>query len=284
MCPIHDIDVKKNDMSIEEFKFIIDNLPQTVDTINPTGLGESSLNKDFINMLKYAKSKNLVIDHTTNGSILKLEALHYIDNLSYSLDGITSDVLNNIRKNIKVDVAIDKLLSIKKYISTNNLNTKLRINTAVNKLNYKDINNLYKFCDTESINLNITPTVNNYNHNSHFFNEMEKSIAENSEVINWKEIAYNYINNDYNFKLEIWYPKREMKGYCTFNFRDIFINNQSEIISCCRRLARPEKFGNLKKMSISEIFNTNKMKKFKDAHLNGSKFELCDKCSYGVNI
>jgi radical SAM protein with 4Fe4S-binding SPASM domain len=235
-------------------------------------------------MLEYAKYKGFEIRHTTNGSIFNVEALKYIDVLTYSLDGISKNILDNIRKNIKVDEAIDKLIFIKNYIKNNSLDTKLRINTALNKINYIDIDNLYKFCDIESIDLTITPTVNNYNHNSSFFLNMEKSIKEDNIMIDWMTVANTYISNNYNFHLEIFYPKREVKGLCTFNFKDIFINNQGNLISCCRRLARPEEFGDLKVQSIDEVFNTKKMKVFKEAHLNNKPFELCDKCSYGVPL
>lgn len=55
-------------LTLDQFKEIIDKLGNTICHIVPYGFGESLLNKDFVPMMEYAKSKGILFSLTTNGT------------------------------------------------------------------------------------------------------------------------------------------------------------------------------------------------------------------------
>jgi len=69
MCENRLIKDPKNDMTLEQFRKVIDGMP-TLISINLTGIGESLLNKDIFDMIAYAKKKGIYVWFTTNGTLL----------------------------------------------------------------------------------------------------------------------------------------------------------------------------------------------------------------------
>jgi len=89
------------DMTFEEFKAIINQFPK-LKWIGLTGIGESFLNKDFIKMLEYVKSKNIIvelydsfffIDEKTAEKLLDLK----VEKIFVSLDATTKETYEKIR-------------------------------------------------------------------------------------------------------------------------------------------------------------------------------------------
>jgi MoaA/NifB/PqqE/SkfB family radical SAM enzyme len=89
------------DMSFEEFKSIVDQFPR-LKWIGLTGIGESFLNKDFMKMLRYVKSKDVIvelydtfffIDEKTAEELIDLE----VDKIVASVDAATKETYEKIR-------------------------------------------------------------------------------------------------------------------------------------------------------------------------------------------
>lgn len=286
MCPLDDIKSpnKSIDMTLNEFKNIINKLPKSVTKINMQGLGESYLHNDFLEMLKYAKEKNLFLWNINNGSLFNMKTIHYLDEIWFSLDSVISQELENIRKNIKTNELFETIKNTISYIKKHNLKNKVKIYTAVNKTNWESVEYLYEFCNEYNIDeLHINPTVNNYRYDSIKYNNMEKSILENL-TIDWNIFSKKYISKNYNFNLTIWYPRREMKGLCVWGFDTIYIDKNSNIISCCRQVTHPIIFGNLANQSFEAIYNGEAMRNFRDNHISNKPLPICDNCSMGIPV
>ncbi|MCK4781643.1 SPASM domain-containing protein [Candidatus Parcubacteria bacterium] len=89
------------DMSFEQFKKIVDQFPK-LKWIGLTGIGESFLNKDFMKMLRYVKSKNIFVELYDNFYFLDSKAAEEfiemgVDQLFISLDAATKETYEKIR-------------------------------------------------------------------------------------------------------------------------------------------------------------------------------------------
>jgi len=278
MCPINEFDKKKAklDMNFENFKIIADKLPSTVTNICLSGLGEPFLNKEYIKMAKYAKEKGYYTEVYNNGSLFDQAILPYIGEINFSVDSPDKELLSSIRKGIKIDKLFE---SIKVAVKNKTkYDYKVNINFTANYKNYKDIKNLYDLANELNIDeLYIQATANNYSPQSIQYMEFKKFVKKN-KLIDWKFIAEQYKKTD-KFKLTIWYP-RKMKSFCSWTFSNVYINKNSEIISCCQKVTNPTIFGDLKQKNFADIYNGEKMKNFRYKHINKQNINICNNCPY----
>ena len=104
------------DMSFEQFKSIVDQLP--LKWVGTIGIGTAFLNKDFIKILEYLKSKDIFVeiydtfDLIDEKTLEKLVSMR-IDKITISMDAATKDTYEKIR----VGANFDRVLgNIQKFV------------------------------------------------------------------------------------------------------------------------------------------------------------------------
>jgi pyrroloquinoline quinone biosynthesis protein E len=274
MCPIDELkDEKvKYDLTLKEYKNIVDALPNSVTNICLSGLGEPFINEDYVKMVKYTKEKGYYVEVYNNGSLFDKDILPYIGEVNFSVDGADEEMLKEIRKGVQVDKLFDNIrLAVKLRKSY-----KVNINFTANQTNYKDIKRLYKICQELEIDaLYIQGTSNNYATNSAMYRSFSKYIKNNTQI-DWNFITNSY-DRSFDFSLLIWYP-RKMKGFCPWTFSNVYINKNSEVISCCQKVTEPTIFGNLKDKGFNEIYNSKAMNNFRQNHIKNANIDICNNC------
>ncbi|SFO91764.1 radical SAM protein [Hydrogenimonas thermophila] len=275
MCPIDEIEpTKRKDLTFDEFRLILSKLPKSVKNICLSGLGEPFLNKNYIEMVKFAKEQGFYVEVYNNSSLFNKDILKYADEVNFSVDAIDQKTLTEIRKGVKPDKLFDTIIEA----INNKLKCKININFTVNYKNYKDIKNIYQFCQISGVDhLSIQATSNNYFPKTEKYIEFKKFIEKN-KLIDWEFIVKNY-DKKYNFSLTIWYP-RKLKGFCAWGFSNIYITSNLDIIQCCHQVTNPIIFGNLKKEEFNNIYNSEKMKSFRSKHIYDEDIFLCNNCPY----
>jgi MoaA/NifB/PqqE/SkfB family radical SAM enzyme len=110
-CPLHcrhcehtyfPAEYRNQNLSFDQFKMIIDSIPR-LKWINLTGEGSPFMNKDFMAMLRYAKSKDLYVDfshdfYTYNENIGRSLIEMGIERIYFSIDGCTKATYENVRQ------------------------------------------------------------------------------------------------------------------------------------------------------------------------------------------
>jgi radical SAM protein with 4Fe4S-binding SPASM domain len=131
-------------MTFEEFKKIIDQFPG-LKWIGLTGIGESFLNKDFLKMLRYVKSKGIyveiydnfyLIDEKTAKELVELS----VDKIFISLDAATKEIYEKIRVGSdfeRVTNNMRNLIRLKK--ESGKPFPELAFHCIINKLNIHEI-------------------------------------------------------------------------------------------------------------------------------------------------
>jgi len=110
---------------LAQFKALIDSIP-TLRYINPTGEGSSFLNPDFMEMLRYAKSKNIYVDFSHAFLFMTDEIAREliemgIERIYISLEGATKETYEKIRVGSDFDKVvgnIKRLIQLKKEMQS----------------------------------------------------------------------------------------------------------------------------------------------------------------------
>ncbi|QOG12163.1 radical SAM/SPASM domain-containing protein [Arcobacter sp. FWKO B] len=277
-------DEKSSDMSWDIFQNIIDNLPKSVETINLTSYGEATIHPLYKEMIQYIYNKNYKIDIFTNSILFDLNLLKYFNKVIFSYDAISENVFKQIRGIQNSTITAE---NIKKAVSLRNrykLNTKISINMVCSYINWREGYNLMEFCEEAQVDELFITSVNNnfYYLNGDKFKKLETDLHKSIDEVNWDYFVETYESKDYNFPLYLWYPKRDMIGFCRFTFNEIMIDKNGNINLCCR--SNNTVIGNINDMSIEEAFEHPIMSNVRNAHYNFSKHPICSLCSDGYPI
>ena len=106
-------------------------------------------------------NKEIKISITSNGTILSdkfLEQFKHNKNikLTISLDSLSNQKSNLIRRNINVDKVVE---NIKRICNDEETRQRLSIRTTISKINYEDIYEIIEFCEENKIgNLKVNST------------------------------------------------------------------------------------------------------------------------------
>jgi len=118
------VNTKRMEFSL--FKKIIDEIAFKVPSIRLSFRGEATLNKHFVECIKYAKKNGIKeVSTLTHGFKLTIPFFEQItdagiDWITISIDGV-EETYNYIRKPLKFDDLLNKIKAIKKYKDNNNL-------------------------------------------------------------------------------------------------------------------------------------------------------------------
>ncbi len=128
MCENPLIQETTGDMTFEQFKGILDQMPYLV-SLNLTGIGESLMNRDLWPMLEEAKRRGLYVWFTSNGTLLTAGFARRLievglDELVISFDGASAPTFDAVRLGARfADVVrnVERLQAIKRELGRTNL-------------------------------------------------------------------------------------------------------------------------------------------------------------------
>jgi radical SAM protein with 4Fe4S-binding SPASM domain len=132
------------DLSTKEVFSILDKLADgEVDAIQFLG-GEPFVRHDFIDILRYAKNKNISCNIATNGvlvnqTIIKKLVVVSPKQIAFSIDGATAKNNDVVRGKGVFDRAVNNLKLLSGYFKANNIKTDLGIQCTLNKFNKQEI-------------------------------------------------------------------------------------------------------------------------------------------------
>ena len=109
-------DEPNRDMSFDEFKQIVNQFPR-LKWIGLTGIGESFINKDFMNMLRHVKSRNIFVELYDSFYFIDEEASREIidlgvDRIFASIDAATKETYEKIRVGSDFKKVIDNVRTL----------------------------------------------------------------------------------------------------------------------------------------------------------------------------
>lgn len=174
------------DMTFEEFKKIVDQFPK-LKWIGLTGIGESFLNKDFMKMLEYVKSKNIFVElydnlFYANEEILKRLVELELDKLFISTVGATKETYEKIMVNSNFERVVKNirtLCGLKKQMDAHF--PEIEFHYIVTKLNVHEMMPFLEFAHSfgeQGIKVKFTRMLHTFKEVEHLFTEVPKNIVE----------------------------------------------------------------------------------------------------------
>lgn len=157
MCPLtHKLKRKIGVLKFENFKKVFDEVRPVY--LNLTGLGETLMNKDIFDIIKYARRNNAYVKLDTNATLLNKENIEKLISsdptfISVSLDGATKKVYESIRIGANFEKVIENIKNLVRYRNSVNSNTKIHVFFVLQKNNFYELPNLIKLCEDIGIDM-----------------------------------------------------------------------------------------------------------------------------------
>lgn len=277
------------DMSFEEFKYIISQFPR-LKWIGLTGIGESFLNKDFLKMITYIKTKDpaifielydsfFFIDDKIARELIRLE----VDKIFPSIDAATKETYEILRPGSNFDRVIRNvkhLFELKREM--NAYFPKVCFHFVVTKFNFHEIVPYIKLvreiAGDGKVSIQFTRMLHEFKHVKDLFIEIpDKIVSEANKKA--KELGVDiFWNTDV--------PKNKPPiNKCT-EWLMPFIFVTGHVIPCCagneaghRQFQKETAMGNIFEKSFREIWYGEKYRNLRRMLRNGRVPLPCKNCS-----
>ncbi len=239
---------KIKDMTIEEYKIIINKIKDYTKEIYLHIMGEPLLHKDILKFIEYANSNKLLVNITTNGYLIdKIKDSKHIHRLNISLHSF------NDKYKVPLNVYLDKIFTVIDNLKDHtfiSLRLWIKDKNTINILKY--INKRY--------NMNIT------------LNNNEKIKISNNLIIDtfhefiWPDMANSYYNES-------------GKCYGLINHFGILVDGR--VVPCCLDSKGLINLGNIFTEEVPQILEKKIVKDIQNGFRNNKKcHELCRHCSF----
>jgi MoaA/NifB/PqqE/SkfB family radical SAM enzyme len=288
MCQVSDwTDLKRSrDMTLGEYKTLIDSLTNSLTEIKLQGMGEPLLGKSYFDMIKYARERHIWVRSITNGSVLKGKDNYkrIIDadvcELHVSIDGCDKEVYEKIRLGGNFEKVSENCQLLNTYAKSADRD-RTRMWTVVQRSNYHQIEKFPLLAAelgfsrlTLSLDLNDWGQDNwrEINDKADTQNQMTPELAKRIMEAGSKlgvEVTFWYMDEKYEFGSK--------KKLCPWPFERGYISSEMKLVPCCM-IANPEVSDLGDATDIIKTWNGPEMKDFRETHLSGNIHDFCKTC------
>jgi radical SAM protein with 4Fe4S-binding SPASM domain len=256
---------------------------QTIDDIHKHLLylifyfqGEPYLNRNFLEMVKYASDKGLYTATSTNAHYLTDETARKtvesgLDRLIISIDGTTQEVYKQYRVGGNINKVIEGAKNIVKWKKELKSKTPFVffqfLVVKPNEHQIEDIKQLAKEVGVDEVRFK-TAQVYDYE------NDPNQLIPVNEKFSRYKKSASgNYIS------------KNKLTNRCWKLWHANVITWDGLVVPCCFDKDAAHRLGNLKTQSFKQVWNNDNYKQFRRELMTSRKnIDICANCSEGVSV
>jgi len=283
MCDRTYWDKESKDMSFEDFKRTIDQIPSVL-SINLQGLGEPLLNKDLFEMIEYAKSKDIEIGFFSNVTLINEEMARKIvesklDYINLSVDA-TNEVYEKIRMGANFNNIIENIKTLIK-VKGNKRYPHISIWVAGMKENINEVPKIVQLAYDLGIDEVVVQSINFWGKDLMKDKFKDKSLNENiGEAKKVLDEAGKLAEElDINLKYSTVYFTKKTKRACKSPWLTSYITVDGYVTPCCMQASDPRliNFGNVFEKSFEEIWNSEDYKKFRKELKKGMP-KVCVDC------
>lgn len=274
------------DMTFREFKGIIDQF-RGLKWIGLSGIGESFLNKDFLDMVRYVKGKNVFVELYDNFFLVEKKTARElismgIDKFFISLDAATKKTYEQIRVGSnfeRVRTNLNDFFFLKKEMKAHF--PEIAFHYIVNKLNLQEIPQylelVYSLTGGGGTNVQFTRML-------HSFKETEDLFVEiPPEIIKAAEKKAKALDLKVVWSADAPEVKPDMRKCTEWTMPFIFANG--DVIPCCagneagkREFQKQTAMGNIFRQNFKEIWRGEKYRNLRKALKKGLVPAVCRNC------
>jgi len=270
LCPTGNglLTKKKGYMGLKNYKKVIDKLGPTAFSVTLWNYGEPSLNKEFFEMIKYAKLKGLKVITSTNGILFKnkdnIQKLidSGLDELVLAVDGATDETYSKYRKNGNFQVLVEGIKELSKLKKEKKSYFPfLSMQFIIMKENEHEVEEIQNLAKDLGVNELILKTVFLFNDPS----KAEKFLPLNKEYS-------RYVDNEK--------CKDSFIPGCDGLWTGVNINYDGSVVVCCFDYSESFLVGNIFEDDFeNDIWNSEQMQKFRMVvWKDKNSIEMCKNC------
>jgi radical SAM protein with 4Fe4S-binding SPASM domain len=262
-CPvgIEGDQLKKALMPYELFTKLIDDLaafPSKVKLLRLCGNGEPLVNKELVEMLRYARKKRASerIEMLSNGLLLNEELIRelpkHLDRLIISIEGLSAaDYLATCGTRMDFEVFTGKLHALYQAKGACTIHLKIHHGAIKNEADEAAFKALVEPCSDE-----------------HYIEKL---------VPMWPELDSDLFSREFRWEEAPVKPRR----VCAQIFKGLQVQADGEVVPCCVDWKRVNLLGDLHDQSLSGIWKGDRLKQLQIQHLSGHKPGLkpCQSCA-----
>lgn len=237
--------------------------------------GEPYLNKNFLEMVAYAKSKNIYTSTSTNAHYLNDETSKKtiesgLDRLIISIDGTTQETYQQYRVGGQLSKVIEGTKNIvhwkqKLHSPTPHVIFQFLV-VRHNEHQIEDLKKLAKEIGVDDIILKTAQVYDYENGNS--------LIPENEKYSRYKK------NKDGTYSI-----KNELENSCWKLWHSCVITWDGKVVPCCFDKDADHQLGNLNTHSFQQIWKNDLYQNFRTQLVKGRKeIDICKNCSEGCKV
>ncbi len=256
---------------------------QTIDDIHKDLLylifyfqGEPYLNRDFLDMVKYASTKGLYTATSTNAHYLTDDVARKtvesgLDRLIISIDGTTQEVYKQYRVGGNINKVIEGAQNIVKWKKELKSKTPFVffqfLVVKPNEHQLEDIKKLAKEVGVDEVRFK-TAQIYDYE------NDPNGLIPGNEKFSRYKKTADGkHI------------PKNKFTNRCWKLWHANVITWDGLVVPCCFDKDASHRLGNLKLQSFKDIWKNNNYRQFRKELMTSRKnIDICSNCSEGISV
>jgi len=268
----------KRSMKLEEFTGIVDQVKGYVENITLWNYGEPFLNKDLLNMVRYAVSNDIRITVSTNGEFFRSKDFCReivgtgLDHLIICLDGADQETLSKFRKGSNFEEIVSGIQMIRN--AKNDLESKtpsIELQFIVMKHNEHQKEHMRQWAKKLGADLYLEKTVG-IDFNDRDFQEMAKDLLPSD----LSDGRYD-LDEEGNFML-----KGTISNNCSWLNTATVINSDGSVVPCCYDLYSKHIMGNVFATPLKEIWKGENYRTFrKKVQKNRKNISICNICSEG---
>ena len=255
-------------LSMDDFEIIANQLSTLppVKQLNLFLMGEPFVNKELINFIKMAKDKNLSKCYmvSSNGVLLTSEKYQSLcesglDFLRISIFGSNEEIHSDITQSkIKLSKVKENIENFQKFKSLNG---------------FSKPRTIVKMIDTENAE-------SNEEFISDFTGLGDETLLE--PLTNWNDPVEGNLSKKDKSDLMLTRHYQRKKKVCSYPFYSLIIHSDLQVSVCCVDWGKKTLIGDLRRETLIEIWNGEKLRNIQLKHIQGKKSELegCGNCTY----
>jgi pyrroloquinoline quinone biosynthesis protein E len=267
------------DLSLDSFKKILNSAPY-LKSIKLQGMGEPLLNKDFFEMVKLARLRDLKVSMHTNGTLLSdlnIQNLieSQINEIAVSCDHYDPLILKNLRPGLNFESFSSGIMQLNKCASEIHVKA-YSLLTLDLKENIERHLDFLLVCNFKEIVLQ--PDITDWGGN---YPETSNSALSHEELKEIKERVKEWSEKNDGTTIVFQKSRYSQESPCPWPFHYSYITADLYVQPCCI-CTNPSIFnlGNLnhRNREFSGIWNRTAYFKFRDIFLNGKLPDFCRSC------
>lgn len=283
MCIREKVGVPIGRMSFDDFKKILNKL-DSLFKVGISGQGELFLHPQIFDMIDYANKRGIVVNITSNGTLLNDEIIQKICNsdigeIGISVDSTKKEKYEKIRKGADFDKLVKNIKKLTSELEKKKRDTIVVMAPIIFKNNIDELPEFVKLAKKlgiKKIAFQTLQTKENYVKNYEkgmksqtVKNQIERLTQKMREA---KELADRY-------KITFIFDEEESPG-CVWPWRGIYVTWNGGVTPCCKILNYNEPLlGNLLKEDFWDIWNGKEYQKLRKLLRDRKMPPYCEGCN-----